>query len=120
VADPAGTAAEQTIDLVASFFTLSGSGVGQPPRNGFVKRCAAAAEAGFIGVGLHVDDLARTVAEGLDLSAMRADTESKVDRVADAFGGRHVSAGEFRALDEGATLAFATATDVVRRARADK
>jgi hypothetical protein len=54
------------LDLVASFFTLSAAGFAESPRHGFVERCTAAAAAGFIGIGLHVDDLARTVAGGLD------------------------------------------------------
>ena len=31
-------------ELVASFFTLSGAGFGEPPRNGFIERCEAAAK----------------------------------------------------------------------------
>ena len=46
-------------DLVASFFTLSGAGFGEPPRNGFEQRCAAAAAAGFAGIGMHAADLPR-------------------------------------------------------------
>jgi sugar phosphate isomerase/epimerase len=113
-------------ELVASFFTLTGSGFGEVPRHPFARRCHAAAEAGFTGVGLHADDLPRTVASGLDVDGMRAvlaetglrvveieflggwalDTAggdpggggdlSGIEAVADAFGGRHVSAGEFR------------------------
>jgi sugar phosphate isomerase/epimerase len=112
------------LDLVASFFTLSGAGFGEPPRNTFEQRCEAAAAAGFTGIGLHVDDLARTGASGLDAAGMRAmlagtglrlveieflggwafdvdqaalsATVAGVEAVADALGGRHVSAGEFR------------------------
>ena len=47
-------------ELVASFFTLSGGGFGEPPRNTFIERCEAAAAAGFTGIGLHADDLPRT------------------------------------------------------------
>jgi sugar phosphate isomerase/epimerase len=111
-------------DLVASFFTLSGAGFGEPPRHAFEQRCEAAAAAGFTGIGLHVDDLARTAASGLDAAGMRnvlagaglrlveieflggwaldvdqaalAATTAAVEAVADALGGRHVSAGEFR------------------------
>jgi sugar phosphate isomerase/epimerase len=110
--------------LVASFFTLSGAGFGEAPRHSFVERCRAASAAGFAGIGLHVDDLARTVACGLDVAGMQevlADTGLRVveieflggwaldtdpaelermvggiEAVADALGGRHVSAGEFR------------------------
>ena len=111
-------------ELVASFFTLSGAGFGQPPRHTFVERCEAAAAAGFAGIGLHTDDLARTRASGIDASGMRrvldgaglrlveiefldgwaqgadelsfAAAVADVESVADALGGRHVSAGEFR------------------------
>lgn len=110
-------------DLVASFFTLSGAGFAEPPRNGFVQRCAAAAAAGFTGIGLHADDLARTVAAGVPVAEMRdvlrhhglsvteieflggwtdlsagslAPPLDAILAVADAFGGRHVSGGEFR------------------------
>jgi sugar phosphate isomerase/epimerase len=88
------------------------------------KRCRAAAAAGFTGIGLHADDLPRTIASGLDVAGMQAvladtglrvveieflggwvlDAEPaaseelvcRIEAVADAFGGRHVSAGEFR------------------------
>jgi sugar phosphate isomerase/epimerase len=122
-------------ELVASFFTLSGAGFGEAPRHSFVERCRAAASAGFTGIGLHVDDLARTVASGLDVAGMRAvladtglrvveieflggwaldadpaeleRTVGRIEAVADAFGGRHVSAGEFRG-DTGLDLDAAT------------
>lgn len=110
-------------DLVASFFTLSGAGFAEPPRNGFIERCEAAAAAGFTGIGLHTDDLARTVDAGLPVREMRdvlrhnglsvveieflggwtdlppgsfAPPMEAVLAVADAVGGRHVSGGEFR------------------------
>jgi sugar phosphate isomerase/epimerase len=111
-------------ELVASFFTLGGAGFGQPPRHPFGERCEAAAAAGFAGIGLHTDDLARTRASGVDAPGMRrvldgaglrlveiefldgwaqdADELSfsaavaDVESVADALGGRHVSVGEFR------------------------
>jgi sugar phosphate isomerase/epimerase len=111
-------------ELVASFFTLTGAGFGEAPRHSFAERCHAASAAGFTGIGLHVDDLARTVDSGLDVAGMQAVlaetglrvTEieflggwaldpapgaleqllSRVEAVAEAFGGRHVSAGEFR------------------------
>ena len=59
-------------DLVASFFTLTGAGFGEEPRYSFVERCRAAAAAGFTGIGLHADDLPRTVASGLDVAGMQA------------------------------------------------
>lgn len=109
--------------LVASFFTLSGAGFTDPPRNSFVERCEAAAAAGFTGIGLHCDDLPRTVAAGVDVAEMRAVLRNNglalveieflagwafhpgdgispalagIEAVADAFGGRQVSTGEFR------------------------
>jgi sugar phosphate isomerase/epimerase len=123
VADPA-TGPAGGPDLVASFFTLSGAGFGEPPRHRFEQRCEAAAAAGFCGIGLHIDDLARNRADGLDAAGMKAvldgtglrlveieflggwamevddaevaATAAAVEAAADALGGRHVSAGEFR------------------------
>jgi sugar phosphate isomerase/epimerase len=137
------------LDLVASFFTLTGSGFGEPPRHDFAMRCRAAAEAGFTGIGLHVDDLARTVADGLDVAGMRAvladtglrlveleflagwsfdvdapaldATVTAIEQVADAFGGRHVSTGEFRAApDDGLDLDSAAARLAALAARLDR
>jgi sugar phosphate isomerase/epimerase len=128
-------------ELVASFFTLSGAGFTEPPRNSFIERCEAAAAAGFAGIGLHADDLSRTVAAGVDVAEMRdvlringvevieieflggwafpADTSNLIaptlpgiEAVAEAFGGRSVSAGEFSgdvALDTDQALATAAA-----------
>jgi sugar phosphate isomerase/epimerase len=59
-------------ELVASFFTLSGAGFGEPARNSFVERCEAAATAGFTGVGVHADDLPRTIAAGLGIGEIQA------------------------------------------------
>ena len=129
-------------DLVASFFTLTGAGFGEPPRHSFAERCESAAAAGFAGIGLHIEDLARTREAGTSSGEMRAvlrgcglrlseiefvggwalsdpgadpacaassgasdsaelpdplrRTLAEVEDVADALGGRHVSAGEFR------------------------
>jgi len=111
-------------DLVASFFTLAGAGFAEPPRNTFVERCEAAAAAGFAGIGLHAEDLPRTIAAGVDVAEMKAvlrvnglelveieflggwafaadehsllaPTLAGIEDVAEAFGGRSVSAGEF-------------------------
>jgi len=133
--------AEPAPDLVASFFTLSGGGFTEPPRNSFIERCEAAAAAGFSGIGLHADDLPRTRSAGVDVGEMQAvlrvngldlveiefltgwaldPSENSgvaaslagIDAVAEAFGGRHVSAGEFRgdvALDSEQRLAAAAA-----------
>jgi sugar phosphate isomerase/epimerase len=118
------TDASSDYELVASFFTLTGAGFGEEPRHSFAQRCQAASAAGFAGIGLHADDLPRTTASGLDVAGMQAvladtglrvveieflggwvlDTDPaeleelvrRVEAVADAFGGRHVSAGEFR------------------------
>ena len=43
-------------DLVASYYTLTGTMVGEPPRFSFAERVAAASAAGFSGIGLHWDD----------------------------------------------------------------
>ena len=59
-------------DLVASFFTLTGAGFGEPPRYSFVQRCEAAAATGFAGIGLHIADLARTREAGTSSGEMRA------------------------------------------------
>ena len=64
--------AEPAPDLVASFFTLSGGGFTDPPRNTFIERCEAAAAAGFSGIGLHADDLPRTRSAGVDVGEMQA------------------------------------------------
>jgi sugar phosphate isomerase/epimerase len=45
-------------DLIASYYTLTGTPVGQPPRFSFDERVGAAARAGFAGIGLLVDDYA--------------------------------------------------------------
>jgi sugar phosphate isomerase/epimerase len=102
-------------EFVASFFTLTGNGFGEPPRHGFAARCRAAADAGFAGIGVHVDDADR---EGLpQMRAVLADTglrvveiefitgwatgaetsemERRVYRLAEVLGGRHVSIGQF-------------------------
>jgi len=45
---------------------------GTVPQAGFVERCAAAAEAGFSGVSLFLDDLARARADGLSDADLKA------------------------------------------------
>jgi hypothetical protein len=59
-------------DPVASFFTLNGAGFGEPPRHTFTQRCEAAAATGFAGIGLHIEDLARTREAGTNPGEMRA------------------------------------------------
>lgn len=51
-------------DLVASYYTLTGSPVGQAPRFSFDDRVAAAADAGFSGIGLFFEDYAAIRAAG--------------------------------------------------------
>ncbi len=51
-------------DLIASYFTLTGTVVGSPPRFGFDERVAAAGAAGFAGIGMHFDDYRALRAEG--------------------------------------------------------
>jgi sugar phosphate isomerase/epimerase len=120
------------LDLVASFFTLSGAGFGEAPRNGFEERCVAAAAAGFAGIGLHAADLPRSLAAGLTVQEMRdiltglrlrvveleflsgwvagaaAPEIDEIHAVAEAFGGRHVSAGEFAGPPGGLDVAAAS------------
>ena len=124
MAEPAAARSAEFPGLVASFFTLSGAGFVEPPRNSFIERCEAAAAAGFSGIGLHSEDLARTIAAGVDVPEMRAVLRNNglalveieflagwalnagqsggispslagIEAVADALGGRQVSAGEF-------------------------
>lgn len=59
-------------DLVASYFTLCGAGVGQPARHSFESRVAAAAAAGFAGIGMTGPDYERERAttSDADLRAM--------------------------------------------------
>ncbi len=121
--EPVRAVAGQPPGLVASFFTLSGAGFGEPPRNSFIERCESAAAAGFSGIGLHHADLSRTIASGVDIPEMRAVLRNnglalvevefldgwisgdgragispslvQIEAVADALGGRHVTAGVF-------------------------
>lgn len=51
-------------DLIASYYTLTGTAVGQPPRFSFDDRVGAAAQAGFTGIGLLADDYAALRASG--------------------------------------------------------
>ena len=66
MAEPAAARSAEFPGLVASFFTLSGAGFVEPPRNSFIERCEAAAAAGFSGIGLHHEDLSRTIAAGVE------------------------------------------------------
>ena len=59
-------------DLIASYFTLTGSPVLAPPRFSFEERVGAAATAGFAGVGLLGDEYAALRAQGTTDAEMRA------------------------------------------------
>jgi len=59
-------------DLIASYFTLTGSPVLAPPRFSFEERVRAAAAAGFAGVGLLGDEYASLRAQGTTDADMRA------------------------------------------------
>lgn len=59
-------------DLIASYFTLTGSPVLAPPRFSFEERVRAAATAGFAGVGLLGDEYAALRAQGTSVAEMRA------------------------------------------------
>jgi sugar phosphate isomerase/epimerase len=50
--------------LIASYYTLTGTPVGRPPRFSFHDRVRAAADAGFTGIGLLFDDYAALRASG--------------------------------------------------------
>ena len=70
-------------DLIASYFTLAGAGVGAPARFGFAERVAAAAAAGFAAVGLQCDDYAAARARGLSDAEMRRVLADHCSRVAE-------------------------------------
>jgi len=106
------------MDLTASYITLSGAGFSETPRNSFRARCEAASQAGFSGIGIHIDDLAtldaRDVRNILDNTGLRLGeiefltgwalddtphvaqrTLAQIAELAALCGGDHVSAGEF-------------------------
>lgn len=58
-------------DLIASSYTLSGAPVFEPPRFAFAQRVAAAAEAGFAGIGVAVEDYAAIRERGMSDKEMR-------------------------------------------------
>jgi len=59
-------------DLIASYFTLTGAPVGAPARFTFEDRVAAAASAGFAGIGMHFDDYRALRASGRSDAELRA------------------------------------------------
>lgn len=109
-------------DLIASSYTLSGAGVFQPPRFTFLERVAAAAQAGFAGIGVAIEDYVAMKHRGTSDSELRRilddhgiaapelefltnwwcedergrrarDVEDQSYAAADAFGARHVNVG---------------------------
>jgi len=131
---PAGTALGRD-DLIASYYTLSGAGVGQPARFSFAERVAAAAAAGFSAIGLQVDDYAACRAAGLSDADLRAilddhgiqvaeveflfdwcrgderatfarSVEDRLYAMADAFGARHMNVGDINPAGEHVPLSI--------------
>jgi len=109
-------------DLIASSYTLSGAGVFQPPRFTFLERVAAAAQAGFAGIGVAIEDYVAMRQRGTTDSELRRilddhnivaaelefltnwwwddergrrarETEEQSYAAADAFGTRHINVG---------------------------
>ena len=120
-------------DLIASYYTLSGAGVGEPARFSFEERVAAAAAAGFSGIGMLSDDYAACRATGRSDAAMRrvlddygiqvaeaeflfdwgrSDERAAVSRgvedrlyaIADAFGVHHLNVGDISPAGDGVPL----------------
>jgi sugar phosphate isomerase/epimerase len=108
--------------LTASFVTLSGAGFAEPARHPIEERCAAAAEAGFTGIGLHVGEFEQEPARTARAQRAVADhglavveveflsgwaggspdaerVQRQAHRLADLFGIHHLSAGEFDAAE---------------------
>ena len=65
-------------DLIASSYTLSGAPVFEPPRFSFTQRVAAAAKAGFAGIGVAIEDYASIRERGM--------TDGEIRRVLDDHG----------------------------------
>jgi sugar phosphate isomerase/epimerase len=116
-------------NLVASYFTLAGAGVGEPARFSVVERIAAAAAAGFSGIGLTADDYESARASGLSDAELRTVldhhgvdvveleflfdwarggergrlsriVEDRLYAVADALGARHLNIGDIQPAGE--------------------
>src|SRR5215469_3608053 len=58
-------------DLIASSYTLSGAPVFEPPRFSFAERVAAAAKAGFAGIGAAIEDYPACRERGMSDTEMR-------------------------------------------------
>lgn len=110
-------------DIIASYFTLAGAGVGQPPRFGFAERIAAASAVGIRAIGMNIGDYEHCRSQGLtdaDLRAIADDhgvqvaeieflsgwagaegeraaavatMEATLHHLADVFGARHMNVG---------------------------
>jgi sugar phosphate isomerase/epimerase len=120
-------------DLIASHYTISGADVMKPARHSFAQRVAAAAAAGFTGIGWTPDDYDACRAAGLSDAEMVAilnghgiavaelefvsdwahdgergaaarKTEDRMYRMAEIFGPRHINVGELRAASEMAPI----------------
>jgi sugar phosphate isomerase/epimerase len=120
-------------DLIASYYTLTGAPVGQPPRFSFDDRVGAAARAGFTGIGLLSDDYAALRESGqsdadlrgvLDRHGVRVreveflfdwaldgpraeaarDTEVTFHAMLEAFAPRHMNVGDLQSADDLAPL----------------
>jgi len=116
-------------DLIASYFTLTGAPVMAPARWSFEERVAAAARAGFAGIGMFTDDYKACRDRGLsdaDMQRVLADhgigvpevefvfdwaydgergtqarvMEERAYAMADAFGARHMNIGDVNPPDE--------------------
>jgi len=70
-------------DLIASAYTLSGAPVFAPPRFPFAERVAAAARAGFAGIGLAIEDYATCREHGMSDAEMRRILDDHRIRVAE-------------------------------------
>lgn len=125
--------------VAASNVTLSGAGFGQPPRFDFATRCRAAADAGLVGIGLHLDDpvLAagqaglEDVAEVLDATGIHlvevelltgwargvpdAERVDLLVALAARFGPHHVTAVEFGSQPVDVRLAASTLRPIAER-----
>jgi sugar phosphate isomerase/epimerase len=109
-------------DLIASSYTLSGAKVFQPPRFSFADRVAAAAKAGFAGIGIAIEDYVAMKDRGTtdielgrilddhgiaapelefltnwwcddDRGRRARELEDQFYAAADAFGSRHINVG---------------------------
>lgn len=114
-------------DLIAGYYTLAGSragaGEGEPARASLEARAAAAADAGYVGLGILIDDYEAMQAAGRSDAELRAicehhgiavpeveflyhwactddraafsrELEDRLYRAADAFGAHHLNMGD--------------------------